>query len=366
MRAALWCSSLHSAFHPLSQCWQHTLQLLVENCKSYCALRVAGARSCILASKPPHHTRSSQKFLCAPADLDFGSSEAAVRINPVSSGLAADDLAAVLSAKRLPDAVVVPKVESADEVHWVLDRVKTLISSGRQRQLVCDSSRDSSSGPQQQWRRPMAFVPMCESPMSLLNLRWASSVRLVTLVAVVLYMHATSIPTLVERCPGMRTGHFATGCHTLSAQTVAVGLTQSIYITASSHTVADETPHHALASPAMTHSCRHAFEAAKVHPAASMLQLQACILGGDDFAANLGATRTPDNRELDFARGMFLLTCRAMQVQAIDIVKVSNRRTPTHTAAHMQVPTDCSIVLHMSVSGSPCRMQPHWELPNPA
>jgi hypothetical protein len=46
-----------------------------------------------------------------------------------------------------------------------------------------------------------------------------------------------------------------------------------------------------------------------------MLQLQACILGGDDFAANLGATRTTDNRELEHARGMFLLTCRAMQVR---------------------------------------------------
>jgi hypothetical protein len=122
------------------------------------------------------------------ADLDFGSSEAAVRINPVSSGLAADDLTAVLSAKRLPDALVVPKVESADEVQWVLDKVKTLISSGRQRQLVCDSSSSSSSsssstgsssreGPQQQWRRPMAFIPMCESPMSLLNLRYVSGMR---------------------------------------------------------------------------------------------------------------------------------------------------------------------------------------------
>ena len=39
-----------------------------------------------------------------------------MRINPVSSGLAEDDLSAVLSAKRLPDALVVPKVESQDEV----------------------------------------------------------------------------------------------------------------------------------------------------------------------------------------------------------------------------------------------------------
>lgn len=60
--------------------------------------------------------------------------------------------------------------------------------------------------------------------------------------------------------------------------------------------------------------CRQTFQAAKAHPAASMLQLQACILGGDDLAASLGATRTVDNSELAHARGMFLLTCRALQV----------------------------------------------------
>lgn len=64
----------------------------------------------------------------------------------------------------------------------------------------------------------------------------------------------------------------------------------------------------------MHHFCRRTFEAAKAHPASSTLQLQACILGGDDFAASLGATRTPDNSELAHARGLFLLTCRAMQV----------------------------------------------------
>lgn len=52
------------------------------------------------------------------------------------------------------------------------------------------------------------------------------------------------------------------------------------------------------------------------------LQLQACILGGDDMAASLGATRRPDNAELAHVRGQFLLVCRALAVQAIDIVKV--------------------------------------------
>jgi citrate lyase beta subunit len=42
------------------------------------------------------------------------------------------------------------------------------------------------------------------------------------------------------------------------------------------------------------------------------------------MAASLGATRSGDNAELAHARGQFLLTCRAFQLQAIDIVKVRN------------------------------------------
>jgi hypothetical protein len=44
------------------------------------------------------------------------------------------------------------------------------------------------------------------------------------------------------------------------------------------------------------------------------------------MAASLGATRSADNAELAHAHGQFLLTCRAMQVQAIDIVKVRDLR----------------------------------------
>lgn len=50
---------------------------------------------------------------CAPqalAELSFGRSERAVRINSVQSGHCEDDLEAVLSGAALPDALVVPKV----------------------------------------------------------------------------------------------------------------------------------------------------------------------------------------------------------------------------------------------------------------
>jgi citrate lyase beta subunit len=103
------------------------------------------------------------------ADLDFcPTSEAAVRINPVSSGMAGDDLAAVLSAKRLPNALVVPKVEGPDEVHWVMDRVQQLLGKQRQRQQLGQGSNNEEGGQQQQ---PLALVTMCESALALLDLR---------------------------------------------------------------------------------------------------------------------------------------------------------------------------------------------------
>jgi citrate lyase beta subunit len=49
--------------------------------------------------------------------LDFGRSERLVRINPIGSGMEEDDLRAVLPAR--PDGIVVPKVQSAQQVHWV-------------------------------------------------------------------------------------------------------------------------------------------------------------------------------------------------------------------------------------------------------
>ncbi len=49
-------------------------------------------------------------------ELDFGRSERLVRINPVASGMEADDLAAGLAVR--PDGIVIPKVESGDAIRW--------------------------------------------------------------------------------------------------------------------------------------------------------------------------------------------------------------------------------------------------------
>ncbi len=60
-------------------------------------------------------------ILQALRSLDFGRSERVVRINPVGSGLENDDLKAVLPGR--PDGVLIPKVNNAEQVRWVSDRL---------------------------------------------------------------------------------------------------------------------------------------------------------------------------------------------------------------------------------------------------
>lgn len=55
-------------------------------------------------------------------ELDFGRSEKLARINRVGSGLEADDLAAVLPFR--PDGIVIPKIESADQIQWAAERIE--------------------------------------------------------------------------------------------------------------------------------------------------------------------------------------------------------------------------------------------------
>lgn len=51
-------------------------------------------------------------------------------------------------------------------------------------------------------------------------------------------------------------------------------------------------------------------------------RMQAIIFGGDDYAADVGATRTESNEELFFARNATLLHCAANGLQAIDVVNI--------------------------------------------
>jgi citrate lyase beta subunit len=58
----------------------------------------------------------------AMKDLQFGESERCIRINSIGSGLESYDLAAALAAG--PDTIVVPKIESAEQVRWVSEHIE--------------------------------------------------------------------------------------------------------------------------------------------------------------------------------------------------------------------------------------------------
>ena len=64
----------------------------------------------------------------AMQELDFGASERCIRINSIGSGFEEQDLAAALAAH--PDAIVVPKIETPEQVRWVSDRIDTYELSG--------------------------------------------------------------------------------------------------------------------------------------------------------------------------------------------------------------------------------------------
>ena len=59
----------------------------------------------------------------AMKELNFGESERCIRINSIGSGFEKDDLASALAAK--PDTIVVPKVETAEQVKWVSDQIES-------------------------------------------------------------------------------------------------------------------------------------------------------------------------------------------------------------------------------------------------
>lgn len=58
--------------------------------------------------------------------VQFGArTDVAVRVNSVGSGLADDDLECILEAKTLPSTIFLPKVESKDDVTWLMNHVQS-------------------------------------------------------------------------------------------------------------------------------------------------------------------------------------------------------------------------------------------------
>jgi len=65
----------------------------------------------------------------AMKELSFGNSERCIRINSIGSGFEKDDLVAALAAR--PDSIVIPKVESAEQIKWVSDEIESFELSNR-------------------------------------------------------------------------------------------------------------------------------------------------------------------------------------------------------------------------------------------
>jgi citrate lyase beta subunit len=59
----------------------------------------------------------------AMKDLDFGDSERCIRINSIGSGFEKDDLASALASR--PDSIVMPKIETPEQVKWVSERIES-------------------------------------------------------------------------------------------------------------------------------------------------------------------------------------------------------------------------------------------------
>ena len=70
-----------------------------------------------------HKSEARAVIAQAMKDLDFGSSERCIRINSIGSGLESYDLAAALAAN--PDTIVLPKIESAEQIKWVSERIES-------------------------------------------------------------------------------------------------------------------------------------------------------------------------------------------------------------------------------------------------
>lgn len=82
----------------------------------------------VTPSQKPTARRNLKEFLSKPRAPSI--KEAAVRINSVDSGFALEDLTSVLTAPHV-DALVVPKVNSAADLHFVTDVVRHSLPADR-------------------------------------------------------------------------------------------------------------------------------------------------------------------------------------------------------------------------------------------
>ncbi|XP_062049969.1 citramalyl-CoA lyase, mitochondrial isoform X2 [Lepus europaeus] len=65
-------------------------------------------------------SEARQRIVKTLEDFDLGPTEKCVRVNSVSSGLAEEDLKALLESRVLPSSLMLPKVEGPEEIQWAV------------------------------------------------------------------------------------------------------------------------------------------------------------------------------------------------------------------------------------------------------
>ncbi|KAF1812143.1 beta subunit of citrate lyase [Eremomyces bilateralis CBS 781.70] len=110
----------------------------------------------VTPSMKPEARRNLREILAL--ERAQGIREQAVRINAVESGLALDDLVEVLKAPNL-DAIVVPKVQSASDLHFVTDVLRHTLPD-----------RHPSSPTQGSGKEPIRVIALIESARALMDL----------------------------------------------------------------------------------------------------------------------------------------------------------------------------------------------------
>ncbi|XP_053160731.1 citramalyl-CoA lyase, mitochondrial isoform X2 [Hemicordylus capensis] len=92
------------------------------------------------------------KTVKALEEFEFGQTEKCVRINSVSSSLAEEDIKVILKSSILPTSLMLPKVESVEEIRWFTEKFACHLKG---RTLV----------------EPIHFIPFVETAMGLLSFK---------------------------------------------------------------------------------------------------------------------------------------------------------------------------------------------------
>lgn len=85
-------------------------------------------------------------------NFSFGRSEYAVRINSIDSGLAEEDLKSILKGTRLPETIMIPKVEHESHITWIGEKIRSHLNVARN-------------------HHKLSLILFVESAKSLLNLK---------------------------------------------------------------------------------------------------------------------------------------------------------------------------------------------------